>query len=86
VVHPKEVSSSLSVSVSPPRDIAVDLHIKVRLLKNAGKQAKYMHEHFKQQTEGEFHINLQCFSFHRLATLMQKLYDGRKIYVFRLSI
>jgi len=28
VVHPKEVSSTIAVPVSPPRDIPVDLHIK----------------------------------------------------------
>jgi len=29
VVHPKEVSSTISVPISPPRDLPVDLHIKV---------------------------------------------------------
>ena len=30
VVHPKEISNTISVPVSPPKDILVDLHIKVR--------------------------------------------------------
>ena len=30
VVHPKDFGKTISVPVSPPRDIPVDLHIKVK--------------------------------------------------------